>query len=270
MVTWSVKKFWIRAVARWGIMWKTLNVELLQTCFVIEDFGSNRTSIAIGNAWRLLVLKVRRDFILDGLLVQNVANIQSVNAFIGEFDIQKRAVPCFCRFTDPNSFEKPVWRKSKTIPWSRCPGDPTSAKCKVKVDSYKACGRFNGREYSFVRIWWRPNCKLTNGKSPSNETSCMSGLLYFLEPWLRCLLLVLSNRFKTFTDWHPGLVRFPMLSMWSLQPYGAVVPSCRIQCSSRFIRKGVLKLGLFVGWYIFSNIRTFMDRIEWSGRLKCR
>ena len=159
---------------------------------------------------------------------------------------------------------------SKIIPWSRCPGDPTSAKCKVKVDSYKACSRFNGREYSFVRIWWRPNCKLTNGKSPSNETSCISGLLYFLEPWLRCLLLVLSNRFKTFTDWHPGLVRFPMLSMWSLQPYGAAVPSCRIQCSSRFLRKGVLKLGLFVGWYIFSNIRTFMDRIEWSGRLKCR
>ena len=49
-------------------------------------------------------------FILDGLLVQNVANIQSVNAFIGEFDIQKRAVPCFCRFTDPDSFEKPVRR----------------------------------------------------------------------------------------------------------------------------------------------------------------
>ena len=35
-------------------------------------------------------------FILDGLLIQNVANIQSVNAFIGEFDTQKLAVPCFC------------------------------------------------------------------------------------------------------------------------------------------------------------------------------
>ena len=40
-----------------------------------EDFGCNRTGIAIGNAWRLLVLKVRRDFILDGLLIQNVANM---------------------------------------------------------------------------------------------------------------------------------------------------------------------------------------------------
>ena len=110
MATWSVQKFWIRAVARWGIMGKTLNVELLQTCFVIEDFGSNTMGIAIGNAWRLLVLKVRRDFILDGLLVQNVANIQSVNALICEFGIQKRAVPCFCRFTDPDSVEKPVWR----------------------------------------------------------------------------------------------------------------------------------------------------------------
>ena len=110
MATWSVQKLWIRAVARWEILGKTLKVKLLQTCFVIEDFGSNRTGVAIGNAWWLLVLKVRRDFILDGLLIQNVANIQSVNAFIGEFDIQKRAVPCFCRFTDPDSFEKPVWR----------------------------------------------------------------------------------------------------------------------------------------------------------------
>ena len=107
MATWSVQKLCVRAVARWEILGKTLKVELLQTCFVIEDFGSNRMGIAIGNAWRLLALKVRRDFILDGLLIQNVANIQSVNAFIGELDIQKRVVPCFCWFTDPDSFEKP-------------------------------------------------------------------------------------------------------------------------------------------------------------------
>ena len=92
MDTWSVHKLWIRAVARWEILGKTLKVVLLQTCFVIEDFGSNRTGIAIGNAWRLLVLKVRWDFILDGLLIQNVANIQSVDAFIGEFGTRKRAV----------------------------------------------------------------------------------------------------------------------------------------------------------------------------------
>ena len=119
---------------------------------------------------------------------------------------------------------------SKIIPWSRCSGDPTSVKCKVNVDSNKTWSVFKGREYSLVRIWWRPNCKLTNGRRPSKETLCISGLLYLLEPWLRCLLLVRSNRFKTFTDWHPGLVRFPLLSIWSLQPYGAAVPSCRIQC----------------------------------------
>ena len=158
---------------------------------------------------------------------------------------------------------------SKIIPWSRCSEDAASAKCKVKVDSYKSWNEFKGREYSLVRIWWRPNCKLTNGRRPSKETLCISGLLYFLEPWLRCFLLVRSNRFNTFTDWHPGLVRFPMLSMWSLKPYGAAVPSCLIQCSSRFRRKGVLKLGLFVRWYIFSRIRTFIERIIWSGRLKC-
>ena len=72
-----------------GVLGKTLKVELLQTCFVIEDFGSSRVGIAIRNTLRLFVLKIRRDFILDGLLVQSAANIQGVNAFIGEFDIQK-------------------------------------------------------------------------------------------------------------------------------------------------------------------------------------
>ena len=33
-----------------GILGKTLEVVLLRTCFVIEDFGSKRTGIAIGNA----------------------------------------------------------------------------------------------------------------------------------------------------------------------------------------------------------------------------
>ena len=94
---------------------------------------------------------------------------------------------------------------SKIILWSRCSGDAASAKCKVKVDSYKSCNMIKGREYSLVRIWWKPNCKLTNGRRPSKETLCISGLLYFLEPWLRRPLLVLPNRFKTFTDWHPGL-----------------------------------------------------------------
>ena len=89
------------------------------------------------------------------LIITNVAIIQSVNAFIGKFDIQKRAVPCFCRFTDPESVEKPVGINIQNNTWSRCPRDPTSVKCKVKVDSYKAWSRFGGRWYSFVRIWWK-------------------------------------------------------------------------------------------------------------------
>ena len=82
------------------------------------------------------------------------------------------------------------------IPWSRCSGDPASVKFKVSVDSYKTCSNFKGMDYSLVWIWWRPNCKLTNGRRPSKETLCISGLLYLLEPWLRCLLLVRSNRLK--------------------------------------------------------------------------
>ena len=162
---------------------------------------------------------------LNGFLIQNIAEIQSVDALIGIFYFQEWAIFCLRVITHSDSFEKPVWGNIQIIPWRLCSGDAASAKCKVKVDSYKSCSMFRGMVYSLVRIWWRPNCKLTNGSRPSKETLCIPGLSYFLEPWLWCLLLVRSNRFKTFTDWHPGLVRFPILSMWSLQPYGAVVPS---------------------------------------------
>ena len=55
-----------------GILRKTLEVELLQTCFVVENFGSNQTCIAIRNAWRLLVFKVWRNITLDGFLIQDI------------------------------------------------------------------------------------------------------------------------------------------------------------------------------------------------------
>ena len=62
-----------------------------------------------------------------------------------------------------------------------------------------------------------------------------------------------------------------IVPIWSLHPYmyGAAVPSCRIQYSSRFQRKGVPRLGLFVGLYVFSKIRTFIERMKWSDILKC-
>ena len=213
MATWGVQKLWIREVARWGILGKTSKVEVLQSFFVIEYFGNNRTGIAKINTWRLLLLKVRRDFIFDGLLVEIIANIQSDNVFIGEFDIRNGWFLVSVSSPTLTSLNRLFEEISKITPWSRCPDDPTSVKCKFKVDSYKACSRFNGIEYSLVRIWRRPNCKLTNGKSPSNETSCISVLSYFIEPWLRCLLLVLSNRFKTFSDWHPHTVQ-PNRTLW--------------------------------------------------------
>ena len=118
------------------------------------------------------------------LLIQNVANIQSFNAFIGEFDILKRTVSNVSVYSSNLTALNSLFEEiSKLIPWSRC-----TVKCKVKVDSYKACSRFNGREYIFVQIWWRPNCKFTNDKSSSNAASRISGVLYFLESWLRCLL----------------------------------------------------------------------------------
>ena len=40
---------------------KDFGSRLLHTCFVVENFGSNGTFIAIRNAWRLLKFKVLRN-----------------------------------------------------------------------------------------------------------------------------------------------------------------------------------------------------------------
>ena len=73
--------------------------------FVIKNFGSNWTSIAIGNAWWLLVLKVWGNITLDGFLIQNIAEIQSVDALICKFYFQEWAIFCLCVITYTDSFE---------------------------------------------------------------------------------------------------------------------------------------------------------------------
>ena len=73
MATWSITKLRARAGTSYGILRKTLEVDLLQTCFVVENFGSNWTCIAIRNAWRLLIFKVWRNITLDGFFIQDIA-----------------------------------------------------------------------------------------------------------------------------------------------------------------------------------------------------
>ena len=136
----------------------------------------------------------------------------------------------------------------------------TSVKCKVKVDSYKAWSRFNGREYSFVRRWWNltVNWRMARTHRARHHVSqayYISSSHYFDVSCLFC-----QNRFKRFTHWYPGLVRLTMLSMWSLQPYGAAVPSCRIQCSSRFrlpYNGYILRLEIFAIWAQKRSILIF-------------
>ena len=127
---------------------------------------------------------------------------------------------------------------------------------------------FKWREYSLVRIWWRPNCKLTNDRRLLKETLCISGLWNFLAPWLQCLLLVPSNRFKPFSDCHPGLVRFPMLSMWSLQQYGAAVPAVRSSVPPVYDESGI-QVGVGCGMIYLLENSDLTRGTEWSGRSKC-
>ena len=57
-------------------------------------------------------------------------------------------------------------------------------------------------------------------------------------------------------------VKIPYRIYFALQPYGAAVPNSLIQNSSRCLRSGVLRLGLLVGWYIFSSILILKKRRE--------
>ena len=161
---------------------------------------------------------------------------------------------------------------SEIIPRSRCPGYQTSVKCNVKVDSYKACSPFNGKEYSFffnecdeeLPVNWRTAgvhrtrhhvsqaCYISS--SHDGDVSCWfcqtdsKHLPTGIQGWLDSICCQCDH--------------------WNHmeQQVQAVVSSVPSVSGV----KGVLILGLFVVWFIFSKMRIFMDRIERSGRLKCR
>ena len=124
-----------QGVGFWERPWKT--------CFVIEHFGSNRAGKAIRNAWRVLILIVWTDFILDGFLIQHM---------LLKF---KASMPLLANLTFRNglflvSVGSPTLTALKTlleeifkkIPWSRCFTDAKSVKCKVNDDSYSSCSIF--------------------------------------------------------------------------------------------------------------------------------
>ena len=110
-------------------------------------FSKQQIGISYGNEWRSTLLKVPRNFILDALLIQNDAYIQSVNDFIGDLTFRNEQFPVSVVSSTLAVLNSLLEEISKITPWSRCPGDPTSVKCKVKVDSYKAFSCFNGRDY---------------------------------------------------------------------------------------------------------------------------
>jgi hypothetical protein len=133
---------------------------------------------------------------------------------------------------------------------------------------YRECNFESGKKYSFVQIQCIPSGILTYGGRQFIATSCSLGDMYWPWPWLCLRLGVLSKMFITFTLLHPGLDRLPLISFLSLHPYGIAVPSFRIQYSSFCLRSGARKLGFLLGWYIFSRMRTFIERLECSGCLK--
>lgn len=61
------------------------------------------------------------------------------------------------------------------------------------------------------------------------------------------------------TELHAELDIFPVLL---LQPYAITI------LNSRYIRTGVLSVGLFIGQYIFS--KASIRKVVWPERLKCQ
>ena len=79
-----------------------------QTLFIIENCGSNELCICVGNARRLLVFKIRRDFILDKTVMENVTYTQSIDPLICKFDFKEGTILTTNRCVGFDGLEKSV------------------------------------------------------------------------------------------------------------------------------------------------------------------
>ena len=89
------KELWVISGTRYGDLGKTMGVDLLQTRFGIEHFGSNWTGIAKGNALRLLNFKVWGIILWMDFWFEIMLGCKASMSVIGEFDFQKWAKFCF-------------------------------------------------------------------------------------------------------------------------------------------------------------------------------
>ena len=124
-----------------------------------------------------------------------------------------------------------------------------------------------GSWYSLVRIWWSPNGCCTYGRRVSNATSAWK-LRPIVVPMSMTYLASLRaakepHHIDRAVSW-AGKIPYRIYSI--IATIWCCSTNSLIQNSSPVYE--VLRLGLLVGWYIFSRI-YLKDKIEWSGRLKC-
>ena len=97
-------------------------------CLYWQIWFSEKGGSLFANAWRLLIFKVWRNITLDGFLIQDIAEVQSVDALIGEFYFQKWRFFVSIESQTVTALNSLFEEMTKIIPWSRCSGDPTSGK----------------------------------------------------------------------------------------------------------------------------------------------
>ena len=106
----------------------------MYSCWMLCLRGSNRTGIVIGNAWRLLVLKVRRELFWTDFWFKMLLTFKASMPLLANLTFRNGRFLVSVGSSTLTALNSLFEEISKIIPWSRCPGDPTSAKCKVKVD----------------------------------------------------------------------------------------------------------------------------------------
>ena len=114
-----------------------MEVDLLQTCFVIEKFGCNWTGTAIGNAWRLLVCKVWGILLWTDFLFKMLLKFKASMPLLANFIFRNRRFFVSIDSQTLTALNSLLEEMSKIIPSGRCSGDPTSVKCEVKIQTPK-------------------------------------------------------------------------------------------------------------------------------------
>ena len=117
MSGWVVLKRRVGAVTSQRVLKVLFYVNILQCFFVVENVTANAVSVAIGDNGNRLVFEIWWNVFYDLFSIKNVADVNSIDAFVSKRNMEEFSVVIMKRFIS-NWFEKTKGQHKNKKQWS--------------------------------------------------------------------------------------------------------------------------------------------------------